>query len=856
MANAIFSQGGQALELKRFVRELLGIFLIFCALFLLLALLTFDANDPSVNYVKSGVQELHNKAGLFGAYAAGFLDDFFGVGALLWPCVFAALGAAHLSNSITLHWWRWTGLFLLTLCLLSFASAVDLGVGDLAGGGMVGKALHGNSVHWFSPFGSFLLWFFVFMAGIQLVANFSWMGLYQIARSRFTAHWQKSGANGENNNSAPDTKSGRLSDTLIRGKQSWEAMLAKFKQLTAKFPRTGTGDAPAESAADAEGRGTLSPACKPEISQSTPGRGEQEDIPARPQVAAPLIPHPRTVALTEDDEPFAPSQQLRPGSERPAVPDPFGQVPASPVPVAGAPQSPSDTRGHALPEQVVPAVDEALPLEPTDQETTVSLRLFNESPDNVEPVLPSTELLNMPGPAMAASPEDLQAKGQALMNCFNDFDIHGELARITPGPVVTMFEVRPAAGIRVSKIANLADDLSLALKAVAVRIQAPIPGSDTVGIEIPNDIRETVNFRELAESPAFQQGEGPLTMILGKNIAGLPFMADLTRMPHMLVAGATGAGKSVCLNSILVSLLYKLPPRDMRLLLVDPKRIELAIYADLPHLVHPVVTEMDDAKNALDWAVQDMKKRYKTFERLGVRNIIAYHQKLASFGDTLPSGLEDLAHMPYLVIVIDELADLMMTAAREVETSIVRLAQLARAAGIHMILATQRPSVDVVTGLIKANFPCRISFQVTSKHDSRTILDQVGAEHLLGRGDMLFKPSGGRLLRLHGPFLSDEEVQAVASHWKAQQPPDYQVDFSQWTAEMAQSNPSVGGDATSDALYGEAKSFVLSHGRASISLLQRHLKIGFNRAARLMEQFERDGLIGPADGSKPRTVIK
>ena len=352
---------------------------------------------------------------------------------------------------------------------------------------------------------------------------------------------------------------------------------------------------------------------------------------------------------------------------------------------------------------------------------------------------------------------------------------------------------------------------------------------------------------------------GPLTMILGKDIAGRPFMADLTRMPHLLVAGATGAGKSVCLNGILLSLLYRTQPEEMRLLLVDPKRIEMAMYADEPHLIHPVVTEMSEAKNALDWAVHEMDQRYEAMARMGVRNVASYNQRLASYNGQLPPDLADLEPLPYLVIVIDELADLMMTAAREVETSIVRLAQLARAAGIHMILATQRPSVDVVTGLIKANFPCRISFQVTSRHDSRTILDQAGAEHLLGRGDMLFKPSGGRLQRLHGPFLSDEEVQNVVGYWKHHLVPSYKVSFADWNADGAAGGSGGGsgaGDVASDPLYAEVQAFVTEQGRVSISLIQRRFKIGFNRAANMVEQLEADGIIGPADGSKPRAVVK
>jgi S-DNA-T family DNA segregation ATPase FtsK/SpoIIIE len=390
-----------------------------------------------------------------------------------------------------------------------------------------------------------------------------------------------------------------------------------------------------------------------------------------------------------------------------------------------------------------------------------------------------------------------------------------------------------------------------------VRIEAPIPGSDTVGIEIPNGIRETVNLRELLSSDAFAAQDIQLLMALGKDAAGRPVVADLSRMPHLLVAGATGAGKSVCLNSILLSFLYKLYPEDLQLLLVDPKRIEFAVYAELPHFVHPVVTEVSQAKTALDWAVHEMDRRYECMARLGARHISGYNQKLRAYGRELPENIRDLEALPYIVIIIDELADLMYAAAREVESFIVRLAQLARASGIHMILATQRPSVDVVTGLIKANFPCRISFQLPSKHDSRTILDGVGAEHLLGKGDMLFKPSGGKLQRLHAPFVSDEEVMAVVKHWKRYQPPVYKVDFNEWGSEAAENALSGNGaDAAGDPLYPEVQAFVKEQGKASISLLQRRFRIGFNRAARMMEQLVRDGIITSGDGGKPRQIIK
>nr|WP_203545035.1 DNA translocase FtsK [Desulfovibrio sp. JC010] len=453
-------------------------------------------------------------------------------------------------------------------------------------------------------------------------------------------------------------------------------------------------------------------------------------------------------------------------------------------------------------------------------------------------------------------PKDLEEKTEALKVCLKDFNIDGEVQKVIPGPVVTMFEFRPAPGVKVSKIANLTDDIALALKATAVRIEAPIPGKDSVGIEIPNDNRQTVYLREIFEHSCFTKSKSALTMALGKDIQGEPVSADLAKMPHLLVAGATGAGKSVCLNGLLMSMLYKAGPEELKLLLIDPKRIELAVYASLPHLVHPVVTDMALAKSALEWAVFEMDKRYENMARLGVRNIASYNEKLAKSGDDLPEELEDLEPMPYLVIIVDELADLMLTAGKEVEISIVRLAQLARAAGIHIILATQRPSVDVVTGLIKANFPTRISFQVTSKHDSRTILDMVGAEKLLGRGDMLFKPSGSKLRRLHGALVEDDEIKGVVDFWKKKYPQDFELDFTDWK-DSDQSGPGAGSmpGESDDPVYNEAVQFVMEQGKASISLLQRRFRIGFNRAARFIEQMEQDGILGPQDGSKPRIVL-
>jgi len=492
-----------------------------------------------------------------------------------------------------------------------------------------------------------------------------------------------------------------------------------------------------------------------------------------------------------------------------------------------------------------------------------------EAQDEVKTLpLPSPALLTPPSAGDSPRPdrETLEAKGEALMTCLRNFGVQATLANIVPGPVITVFEVRPDPGVKASRIASLAADLAMSLKAVAVRIQAPIPGTDTVGVEIPNDEREGVNFREVVEADSFQKSSSLLTVALGKDTGGRPVAADLARMPHLLVAGATGAGKSVCLNGLILSLLYKARPDQVQMLLVDPKRVELAMYADLPHLVHPVVTEMDLAQNALLWAIEEMDRRYERFKQTGVRNITGYNEKMAKLAaartqEGSPDETdEDLSPMSFLVIIVDELADLMMKKGKDVESSIVRLAQLARAAGIHLIIATQRPSVDVVTGLIKANFPCRIAFQVTSNHDSRTILDGIGAEALLGKGDMLFKPGGGKLQRLHGAFVSDDEVAAVVEHWKKLQKPAYSVDFSDMGSETDEEAPShtdgpERNDVVDDPIYAEAVQFVREQGRVSISLLQRRFRVGFNRAARYVEQMERDGIVTPGDSTKPRNVI-
>ena len=470
---------------------------------------------------------------------------------------------------------------------------------------------------------------------------------------------------------------------------------------------------------------------------------------------------------------------------------------------------------------------------------------------------PGADLLApLPEKGSTAEEDELEELSERLTACLLDFGVKGELMDVQPGPVVTMFEFKPAPGVKISRIANLSDDLALALKAYAVRIVAPIPGKDMVGIEVPNRKRQTVYFREIIQSFRFSRAKASLPMALGHTIEGSPRVEDLAELPHLLIAGATGTGKSVCLNGVILSLIFRASPEEVKLLLIDPKRIELAAYGDLPHLVHPVVTDMDLAKAALDWAIQEMERRYEAMASLSVRNIESYNRKLEELRKKDPQEAEGREQLPYLVIIIDEMADLMLTAGKEAESNIVRLAQLARAAGIHIILATQRPSVDVVTGLIKANFPARIAFQVSSKHDSRTILDAGGAEYLLGKGDLLFKSSAGRLERMHGPFLSDDEISAVIGFWSRKRPQaGSDVDLHQYRNESGSGSQGAGsGDIADDPLYDQAVNFVLEQGKASISMIQRHLRIGFNRAARYVEQMEQDGIVGPQDGSKPRMV--
>jgi len=480
--------------------------------------------------------------------------------------------------------------------------------------------------------------------------------------------------------------------------------------------------------------------------------------------------------------------------------------------------------------------------------------------------LPPLSLLDAaPASVESISADTLEFTSRLIERKLKDFGVEAKVIAAYPGPIITRYEIEPAIGVKGSQIVNLSKDLNRALGTQALRVVETIPGKTCMGLEVPNPKRQMVSLSEILSSEIYNRNSSLLTLALGKDISGQPMVADLAKMPHCLVAGTTGSGKSVGINAMILSLLYKAKPEDVRLILIDPKMLEMAMYEDIPHLLTPVVTDMREAANALQWAVKEMDRRYKLMSKFGVRNLAGFNKKIAEAHEAgthlynpfslTPEDPEPLQKAPMIVIVIDELADLMMVVGKKLEELIARIAQKARAAGIHLVLATQRPSVDVITGLIKANIPTRLSFQVSSRIDSRTILDQQGAETLLGMGDMLYMPPGtGQPLRLHGAFVSDEEVQRVVDWLKERSSPNYIDAILDSSGEDgAQGTTNDGGEA--DPLYDQAVAIVLENKRASISFVQRHLRIGYNRAARLLEDMERAGLVSKMSGSGTREIL-
>ncbi len=589
---------------------------------------------------------------------------------------------------------------------------------------------------------------------------------------------------------------------------------------------------------------------------------------AVPAAAVPSVTEPACEILASDsvadiaaDMPSVPMEAPAPIAETGID----AHVEAEPTPASAAAPAPAPTRIRtvsARPLTMMPA-----PLASGGDYEMPSLDLLNDAPERE---------------TMTMTQEALEQSAGLLESVLEDFGVRGEIIDVRPGPVVTLYEFEPAPGVKSSRVIGLSDDIARSMSALSARV-AVVPGRNVIGIELPNPVRETVYFRELVESEAYSESRARLALCLGKTIGGEPVIAELAKMPHLLVAGTTGSGKSVAINTMILSLLYRLKPEECRLIMVDPKMLELSIYDGIPHLLTPVVTDPKKAVMALKWAVREMEERYRKMSRLGVRNIDGYNQRTANArarGETILANVQtgfdrstgepvfeeqelDLSPLPYIVVIVDEMADLMMVAGKEIEGAIQRLAQMARAAGIHLIMATQRPSVDVITGTIKANFPTRISFQVTSKIDSRTILGEQGAEHLLGQGDMLHMMGGGRISRVHGPFVSDEEVERVVAHLKLQGRPDYLSTVTEDEEDSEVEEPEdtavfdkgALGEGDADDLYEKAVKLVLRDRKCSTSYIQRRLQIGYNRAASLVERMEQEGMVGPANHVGKRSII-
>ncbi|SPU73728.1 DNA translocase ftsK [Brucella suis] len=630
-------------------------------------------------------------------------------------------------------------------------------------------------------------------------------------------------------------------------------------------------------------------------------------VPAEPRKPAPSVEsilarfRVREWQKPQEETPVAvvAPQPVQPIAEtaKPVAAEPFVEEPAAPAVEMAVAQGEStedevvlsvaEAEEHEAEEVAAPAAIVEAPA-PVKAAPSIALYQPQPLPRAETPVIfgayefPPRALLQEP-PSLEGNvitQEMLERSAGLLESVLEDFGVRGEIIHVRPGPVVTLYEFEPAPGVKSSRVIGLADDIARSMSALSARV-AVVPGRNVIGIELPNANRETVYLREMIDSRAFESSNYRLPLCLGKGIGGEPIIAELAKMPHLLVAGTTGSGKSVAINTMILSLLYRFKPEECRLIMVDPKMLELSIYDGIPHLLTPVVTDPKKAVVALKWAVREMEDRYRKMARLGVRNIEGFNQRAASAkgkGETVmctvQSGFDketgeptyiqeelDLTPMPYIVVIIDEMADLMMVAGKDIEGAVQRLAQMARAAGIHLIMATQRPSVDVITGTIKANFPTRISFQVTSKIDSRTILGEMGAEQLLGQGDMLHMAGGGRIVRVHGPFVSDEEVEKVVNHLKEQGRPDYLATVTEdeeeedVAAEPAVfDNTAMGGEDGED-VYEQAVKVVMRDKKCSTSYIQRRLGIGYNRAASLVERMEKEGLVGPANHVGKREIL-
>ena len=818
----------------------------FAAIFILCALISFDPADPAWSQTGE-FRNVKNITGTAGAWVADILLLSFGWLAYLVPAAIQLFGYLLFKQPHRILQLDYTTLALrvigFALFITSATAISSINFDDIynfSSGGVVGDVIASAMMPAFNFTGTSILLLCFFFAGLTLLTGVSWvefvdyLGDLVVRGYRYTANYAQGWMQRERIAANPVQADAQFNDDVDDYEQSDTTLeqSSEFEQEPAKSKK------PAKQKAITKEQPTFS---EPQISDDYSPFDELDDI-LDQEIGFSAI----------DDEPMDTAAALNALDQSQVV------EPEKPVTTVVSPARP------------MPKPKPAYQPPPTAKEKFEEL-LDKEPPPGP---LPSLDLLDRPDKAKnPISEEELDGVSRLVETKLLDFNVQAKVVGVYPGPVVTRFELDLAPGIKVSKITGLSKDLARSLSAISVRVVEVIPGKTYIGIELPNKYREIVRLSEVINAPKFEQNPSPLTMVLGKDIAGQPVCADLGKMPHLLVAGTTGSGKSVGVNVMILSLLYKSGPDDVRMIMIDPKMLELSVYEGIPHLLCEVVTDMKEAANALRWCVGEMERRYKLMSALGVRNLKGYNQKVLEakeagypildplFKDTdgMKEGPDELDKLPSIVVVIDEFADMMMIVGKKVEELIARIAQKARAAGIHLVLATQRPSVDVITGLIKANIPTRMAFQVSSKIDSRTILDQQGAENLLGMGDMLYLPPGTSVPeRVHGAFVDDHEVHAVVNDWKARGKPNYIDEILNGDATedvLLPGETSENADEESDPLYDEAVAFVIETGKVSVSSVQRKLRVGYNRAARLVEQMETSGIVSSPGHNGARDVL-
>jgi len=790
------------------LNEAVAVVFLFAGLFLLISLVSYNPFDPSWNTATAAAKPL-NLMGRTGAALADILLQAFGFAAYAVPVLTLLLGWNWVRSApIHTPWAKLTGSAMLvsaSCAAFGFATTWRPIADSLPAGGVVGGILADTLMASMNLTGAAMFTGVCWILGLYLVSTFE---VSKLARWFGTpASWFGRAVNRMSTGMFSGARGGWQRWREARGRIAKERAEKRVLQRT-MAARAGAGASPPVESAYAP--------IQPSIND-----------PQRP----PFVPQ------VFDDEPES-----------------RDDVAMEEIPIRTLEELPPEAPPFELTEPAPVDLSRRTAPKPVQSEPRRARSSFK---------LPPTSLLQEPPERTAFDSLELKETAASIKSKFEEFNVRGTVTQINPGPVVTTFEFKPEAGVKYSRITTLTEDLCLGLQAESILIER-IPGKPTVGIEVPNSKREVISLRQILESEEFHNSASPLTVALGKDINGRMKIAALDSMPHLLIAGSTGSGKSVMLNSLIMSILYKATPQQVRMIMVDPKRLEFGLYEGIPHLLTPVITDPKKATNALRNAVLEMERRLKLLASLGVRNIDQYNRKVRQLQAQPRSLFEEetdepvLETIPYILILIDELADLMMLERANVEETVTRLAQMARAVGMHLVLATQRPSVDVITGLIKANFPSRISFRVATRVDSRTVLDVMGAEHLLGRGDMLFLPPGSsRLVRVHGSYVSEAETNDVVEFWKRQAAPEYDQTFL--LAPPADEDDEADAedfDGTQDPLYQDAVRVVLEQGKASTSTLQRRLRLGYGRAARILDMMQREGIIGPPDGSRPREVLK